>query len=245
MKLYTLFSFFILTSLSCLSQSSILDWNEFQKQHLKNRQDSVTWDKELLQRDIDDSMGNKKGKPFPHGAFPVPKYDLAGYYRYKGAGVAKNFKNYYGKKLVYYWFFANKTEATKEILKEKQNEAFFIIVTLTNFIDTANRTHGSAFILSRNNPDVICEGHFKTLNNDEVDYMAFLTANRDEYAVVNMRLFNLKLGRILLIAPQKDHSLRSLQLAAPLMSSNEVESYLNGLLEQDKVKNFFLNSGNL
>ena len=133
----------------------------------------------------------------------------------------------------------------KEILQEKENEAFFIIVTLTNFIDTINRTHGSAFILSRNNPDVICEGHFKTSNNDEVDYMAFLTANRDEYAVVNMRLFNLKFGRVILIAPQKDHSLRSLQLDAPLMSSNEVGSYLNGLLEQNKVKSFFLDRNNL
>ncbi|MEJ7738838.1 MAG: hypothetical protein WKF97_15545 [Chitinophagaceae bacterium] len=245
MKFYIVFSFFILSSLSCLSQSSIPDWIEFQKQHLKNRQDSATWSKELLQRDIDDSTGNQNGKPFQHGAFPVPKYELAGYFRYKGAGVAGNFKNYYGKKLVYYWFFANKTEATKEILKEKQNEAFFIIVALTNFVDTINRTHSSAFILSRNNPDVICEGYFKTLNNDEVDYMAFLTANRDEYAVVNMRLFNLKFGRIILIAPQKDHSLRSLQLATPLMSSNEVDGYLNGLLEQDKVKSFFLNSGNL
>lgn len=245
MKFCIVSFFFILSSFLCLSQSSIPDWNEFQKQHLKNRQDSATWSKELLQRDIDDSTGNQKGKPFPHGAFPVPKYELAEYFRYKGAGVSGNFKNYYGKKLVCNWFFANKTEATKEILKEKQNEAFFIIVALTNFIDTVNRTHGSAFILSRNNPDVICEGYLKTSNNDEVDYMAFLTANRDEYAVVNMRLFNLKFGRILLIALQKDHSLRSLQLAAPLMSSNEVEGYLNSLLEQDKVKSFFLNSGNL
>ncbi len=75
--------------------------------------------------------------------------------------------------------------------------------------------------------------------------MAFLTANRDEFAVVNMRLFNLKLGRIILIAPQKDHSLRSLQLKAPILSTKELAGYLDKILKQDKVKSFFMDKGNL
>lgn len=229
---------------SSISQGKFWKWNDsFEKRHLKNREDSTTWDRELLQRDIDDSISNSKGKPFPHGAFPVPKYDLAGKFRYGGAGVGGSFRNYFGKKLVCSFFFANATAANQRLLK-KENEVFFIFVMLTDFIDTVNYTHGSAYILSRNNPAVTCEGFYKT-QTDEVDFMAFLTPNRDEFAVVNMRLFNLKFGRIILITPQKDHSLRSLQLKAPVLSNKDARLYLDKVLEKDNVKSFFINKGNI
>jgi len=77
-----------------------------EKQHLKNRQDSTTWD-------IDDSLTNSKGKPFPHAAFPVPKYDLAGKFRYHGACANANFKNYFNKKFVYSFFLQIKQRQTK------------------------------------------------------------------------------------------------------------------------------------
>jgi len=86
----------------------------------------------LLQRDIDDSLTNSKGKPFPHGAFPVPKYDLAGKFRYHEAGANANFKNYFNKKLVYSFFLQIKTAANEVQLKEKENEVFFIFVMLTD-----------------------------------------------------------------------------------------------------------------
>lgn len=118
-------------------------------------------------------------------------------------------------------------------------------MTLTNFVDTINRTHGGSYISSRNNPDVVCEGYFKAQNNDEVDYMAFLTGNREEFAVVNMKLFDLKNGRTILVAPQKDHSLRFLQIPTPIISNTEIQNFITGVLEQEKVKTFFLNKGNL
>lgn len=87
-----------------MSQNAFDDWHKFLKQHLKNQEDTAAWDKNLLQRDIDDSVANKKGKPFPHGAFPVPRYELASNYRYKGAGAGGNYKNYYGTQLICHWF---------------------------------------------------------------------------------------------------------------------------------------------
>lgn len=230
----------------CFSQNVNLRWTDsLETQHLKNRQAATTWDKNLLQRDIDDSLSNSKGRPFPHGAFPVPIYDLAGKFRYRGAGTGGNFRNYFDKKIVYSYFFANKTTASESFLQGKDNEVFFMILMLTDFIDTVNYTHGSAFLSSRNNPDVTCEGSFKTKKGDEIDYMAFLTANRDEFAVVNMRLFNLKFGRIILIAPQKDHSLRSLQITTPILSTKEIPSYVDKTLSQDNIKTFFLDNANL
>ena len=52
-------------------------------------------------------------------------------------------------------------------------------------------------------------------------------------------------ANIILIAPQKDYSLRSLQLTTPILSIEEVESYLDKILEQDNVKSFFMNTGNI
>lgn len=235
--------FFIsLTAYSQNLNSGLSDSLEMQR--IKNRQNSATWDRELMQRDISDSIANPKGRPFPHGAFPVPVYDLAGKFRYSGAGAGGNFKMFHDKILTYSFFFANKTEASKIYLGDMANETFFIFVMLTDYIDTVNYSHGQAYLLSRNNPDVTCEGYFRT-KHDEVDFMAFLTPDRNEYAVVNMRLFNLKFGRVILIAPQKDHSLRSMQLSAPVMSNNEVDSYIDRILEQDDIKEFFLNSGSL
>lgn len=179
-----------------------------------------------------------------HGPFPVPKYDLLGNYRYRGGGVGGRWKNYEGKKIVYNYFVANKTEISQEFLGNKKNEVFYTIISLTDFVDTVNFTHARSHFTSRNNPDFTCEGYYKTKEN-EVDYLAFLTANREQYAIVNMRLFNLKHGRVILIAPQKDGSLRSLQLSSPLLSADEMEAYIDKILKQEKVKEFFTNKANI
>lgn len=119
-----------------------------------------------------------------------------------------------------------------------------MIVMLTDFVDTTNFTHAGGHIISRNNPDYIGQGFFKT-RKDEIDYTAFLTADRNEYAIVNMRLFNLKQGRIILIAPQKDGSLRSLQIKTPILDEKELSEYLDKMLTQENVKQFFRDPGNI
>ena len=244
MKFYLIITF-LFVSISGFSQKTNLVWSEkLEAQHLKNRQDSATWDKELMNRDLSDSLTNPKGKPFPHGAFPVPNYDLVGNFRYKGAGIGGNIKDYKDKKITYTFFFKGKTPATEKLLKGKENEVYFIFVMLTDFIDTVNYTHGSAHFTSRNNPDMVCEGFNKT-KTDEIDYTAFMTANRDEFAIVNLRLFNLKHGRVILIAPQKDRTLRSLQLETPILSSDEVSNYIDKILMQENVKSFFFNKTNI
>lgn len=235
----------LLISISGFSQKRNIVWSGInEKEHLKNRQDSTTWDKELMQRDVEDSLYNCQGRPFPHGAFPVPKYDLVGKFRYKGAGIGGNVVEYHDKKIAYTFFSKGKTITTENILKDKEDEVYFTFVILTDFVDTVKYSHTSAYFTSRNNPDVVCEGFYKT-KTEEIDYTAFITANRDEFAIVNMRLFNLKSGRIILIAPQKDRTLRSLQLDPPIMSSGEISNYIKEILKQNNVKAFFDNKDNI
>lgn len=223
-------------------------WNtDKELQHLKNREDSTTWDKEMLAKDLDRVKVTGIDIPVNIGAFPVPEYKLLGENMFKGVGLAGNMVEgirLEDKRLLYAHFSANKNAITEPYIGEQPNEVFFTIVVLTDFIDTINYTHAKPHIISRNNPDYIGQGFFKT-QNDRIDYLAFLTADRNEYAIVNMRLFNLKHGRTVLIAPQKNGTIRSMQIKSPLLSREEIDEYLKSLVEETKVKAFFLSPGNI
>jgi len=244
---YLFLTVLIFNTVTVFAQKDTTAWNsKSEEKHLKNRQDSSTWDAELLRRDIE-SNKDRAGKPIRYGAFPVPKYELLGKESFKGVGNGGNFTgiNLNGKKLLYSYFLVNKNTLTQKYIGDnKANEVFFIIVTLTDFIDTVSYTHAGVQVISRNNPDYIGQGFFKT-KNDEIDYTAFLTADRNEYAIVNMRLFNLKQGRIILIAPQKDGSLRSMQIKAPILDDKELGNYIDKTIMQEDVKQFFCDTNNI
>lgn len=80
---FILFAFFVTF---CKAQEVISEWTEkSEKLHLQNRQDTATWDAELLRRDIE-SNKERIAKPIRYGAFPVPKYELLGKDSFKGIG---------------------------------------------------------------------------------------------------------------------------------------------------------------
>lgn len=245
-KKYLILIGIIFSSTFCFAQNETTVWNKkLEEKHLQNRQDTTTWDEELLQIDIEANK-RRTNLPIRKGAFPVPKYELLGKESFKGVGNGGNFTgiNLNGKKILYSYFLVNKNALTQQYIGEKANEVFFTIVTLTDFVDTTNFTHAGVHISSRNNPDYIGQGFFKT-QKDEIDYTAFLTADRNEYAIVNMRLFNLKQGRIILIAPQKDGSLRSMQIKTPTLDDKELNNYIDEVLKQENVKQFFSDTNNI
>ena len=217
-----------------------------EKQHLKYRQVPNTWAWDLLKRDLDDNSKGGSTTPIRFGAFPVPKYELLGKESFKGIGAAGNLSGiaYDGKTIVYAHFYAKKNAINKPFIGDKPDEVFFTIVVLTDFVDAVNFTHVSVHMISRNNPDYIAGGFFKT-KKDEIDFTAFITASRDEFAIVNMRLFNLKYGRTILIAPQKDGSLRSMQLTSPILSAMEIKNYIDKILKEQDVNKFFTNKENI
>lgn len=232
------------------NQSVIINnWSEEkEKQHLSNRQDSSTWDYEMLDVDIR-SNKERSSKPFNFGAFPVPKYSLLGENIFKGIGVGSTHRKVENSDNNVYctFFFVNNNELIKQYIpKGKENEIFFVIMVLSDVkMDTINYSHSRNHMISRNNPDYIGQGFVETKNGD-IDYMAFLTADRNEYAIVNMRLFNLKHGRIVVIAPQKDTSIRSLQLKSEqTLSTDDIENYIDEIIKQKTVINFLSNKGNI
>lgn len=227
-------------------------WSETKKAaFLTNREDPATWDMELFKTDQEyTALGLGKNLPITNGIFPVSKYDLVGKGSFKGVGNygalgGEGYEKKIGDKTILYnSFFIKESPVNTSFVEGKEDEVFFQLVVLTDFVDTVNYSHHRGEVISRNHPDYIGEGRFKTQQGN-IDYVAFLAANRTSYALVNMRLFDLKEGKTILIAPQQDGSLRSMQVKSPLLSSQEIDAYTNKLLKDASVIAFFTQSENI
>ncbi len=218
-------------------------------QHLSDRNDSTTWDMEMFKRDLN-GLPEKESGPFTAGIFPEPKYNLIGKESFDGVGSfgitgsGKNYKKIKDKKILYNSFYVKENSLNRKRLEGKPDEIFFQILVLTDSIDVKGFTHMGNQITSRNHPDYMGQGYYYTKNN-RIDYSAFITIHRNSFAIVNSRLFNLEYGKTILIAPQKDGSLRSLQLNSPKMSSSEVDDYTDELLASKLVTDFFTSNKNI
>lgn len=243
-SLFTLSSVF-----SCEAQEkgkvTEFEWNlEKEMIHNKNRGDSTKWSAKNWEADGQNIT--PAGEPMINGVFPVPDYNLADS-TFNGLGNAGEWKGFdlKDKKIIYHSLFVNKFNGNKEFIPNKPNEVFFTIATLTDTIDISRFTHTNVSVSSRNHPHYIGQGFVKTKNN-QIDFVGFITADRNAYALVNMRLFDLRIGRIILIAPKKDKTFRSMQLDAPIMSADEMDEYIQGLFMNNKeVTNFFTAPGNI
>lgn len=166
---------------------------------------------------------------------------------FNGLGNSGDWKGFQlqSKKIIFHSLYVNKNNVNKKFIPDKQNEVFFTIAVLIDSIDTKNYTHTDVSISSRNHPHYVGEGFIRTKSN-RIDFISFLSADRNAYAIVNMRLFDLRIGRIILIAPKKDGTLRSLQLESPIMSSDEMDEYIKNLLSNDRsIIDFFTKSDNI
>ena len=211
--------------------------NQKREQYLNNRNDSTTWDNEMLNNDKQ-LIGVGELGPFELGVFPVPKYELLGNDSFKGLGNTNEDFKVGNKIVVMNSFFVAKNEVNKERLGDKDNEVFFQLLALTDTLDTENFNLNKSIAISRNHPDYVAQGFIKTKSNT-VDYFAFDTAEGESYAIINTRLFNLNFGKTILIAPQKDGTFRSLQVKSPVLTSETIIEYTESVLQEDKVLKLF------
>lgn len=214
-----------------------------------NRQDSTKWDLKMLSNDLK-AINPSSDFPFNTSPFPTPDYDLMGKGSFKGLG---NFSYSGGKDnelilgnktILFNSFYVKKSVVNENYIGSNKDEVFFEIILLTDFIDTINYAHLSSEVISRNHPHYIGQGFYKT-KSIQIDYCSFITANRNAYAIINTRLFDLTQGRIILVAPQKNGSIRTVQLKSPLLSSDSIEEYTKKLLTNDAIIAFFTYPGNI
>ncbi|OWK46951.1 hypothetical protein [Fimbriiglobus ruber] len=214
-----------------------------EKEQVKRREDPTAWDKEMLEQDKVLSKVLSKGpgsRPFAFGTFPVPQYDLVGKGSCGGNGnlfAEHPWRDHY---VLSNTFFVGRSPVNEKFVGDRKDEVFFHILVLAD--KKLDGSNVASNISSRNHPHYIGQGQFKT-SRSEVYYVAFQTADRNAYAVVNMRLFDLRAGRVVIITPQKDGTLRSMQVEAPTLSSAEVKDFDAKLLKEPGVIKFLDSTG--
>lgn len=244
LKLIYILSLVLLISCNAQEKNNGFEWNvQKERIHNANRSDSTKISKKNWI--VDTANIDLTSKPMVEGVFPVPNYDLSDS-TFVGLGNSGDWKGIKlkDKLIIHHSFFVSKSNVNQNFISEKSNEVFFTLLGLTDSVDIKKFTHTNINVTSRNHPHYTGQGFIKTKSN-EIDFTAFITADRNEYAIVNMRLFDLRIGRIILIAPQKDGTFRSLQLDSPILSSDEMKIHVEELMENEKVIDFFTRSGNI
>lgn len=210
-------SFLLLITFFCTGARAQTLSPELRRQVLAEREDSTTWDLEMLAEDRQIVPYLDMIKPLTGGAFPVPEYDRLGAGSFRGLysiGDRYTGQMVNGKRVVYENYGATASPVNRAWTGDSIDRVFFTIITVTDTVDTEEYSTSFSYVGSRNHPDVVAEGFIASKHN-RLDYVAFKTAEGGGYAIVNMRLFNLSDGDVIVVAPQKDGSLRSRQLKVP------------------------------
>ncbi|MDE6484572.1 MAG: hypothetical protein K2L14_04185 [Duncaniella sp.] len=221
------------------SEDSISQWTpEWQNQYISDRENPAKWDSIHYRDDLHAEVNHT---PMKRGVFPVPNYDL-----YAGTFdgiVAASFDIDLpsGQRVACMVSGNHKTSLNESFLGDNDVDFYFILAVVTDMPrDTV--TYDDTYIdgISRNHPDVISEGYVRISQTDRVDFISFRAANNDAYAIVNMRLFNLNFGNLIVIVPQQDGSLRSMQIKPDeLITFPTLRKYITTLFtENEKVSKF-------
>jgi hypothetical protein len=249
MKFYFLYFFFLLCSVSLLAQSpTTTQWSEEMRLiQLRNLDDPALWDMERMQGDI--SPVNQFD-PIRKGAFPVPPYDSLLVRSYPGGGgqsthpipSVPEYRLQVGdKEVMYTSFFIGDGPFYQS--KQGKGNVFFTVITVVDTLTAENFALGSSHFLSRNHPDYGGEGSYITKNN-KVEFVAFITPDKGAFAIVNMRLFHLEYGNIIVVTPQKDGSFRSLQIKGKERGEEENYDYIKeDILKRPEVIKFLTAEG--
>lgn len=227
--------FFLLLSFALGSCALINDGNlSYHEELEKYRRDQATWDTAMFALDLNFNQ-NRTTSPMTVGTFPTPDYNCLDKNSFHGVGTYYNDLSWNNTHILHSTFYYKSKQDSQTI-----EHPFFTIATICDKIDTVEYSHVQNEIISRNHPDYIGQGRMKSMNKN-IDYMAFHTKDQDQYAIVNMRLFNLSIGNLILIKPMPDGSLRSMQLNPEFHSLDEIDAFFNpSNLSQEVI--LFLNS---
>jgi hypothetical protein len=219
------------------SQVEYQEWNLAQeRQQVHRREAPTTWDREILEADKELSK-ELHARPFAFGVFPVPRYELVGTRSFRGAGNKRVELTWRDRFLLGNAFFVSRSPVNEKFIGDRADEVFFQILVLSNEKVKADGSNAFSQVLSRNHPHIIGQGQFKT-GTSVIDYVAFQTADRNAYAIVNLRLFDLRAGRVVIVAGHQDGTLRSMQVETPVLASADLTAFDAKLLKNPQVVKF-------
>lgn len=229
---------------SCIwSQTPTVETNEKNTYWTKEKReayglrnvDSTKWNMKMLEVDLDGNTAHKWPTKPAISNFPSPVA------KYKSPGGTLKFTklNIENKHIHGYSIGWAKGDFNAHLFQKNQDPVriYFNILIL---MDDPKEELRAAQIVSRNHPHYLATGSQKT-KIGKVDWAQMALADDSNYAIVSQRIFDLNYGRTILVAPQKDGSLRFLQLSS-VDSFKDLNAFLVDEVAPDqKVIDFFLN----
>lgn len=196
------------------------------------------WDVETLEMEVSYVEAlQSMDLPLMFSPFPTPHYESP------GNGNSRLDFELKGKKIVGHTVSLAKGEHS-EYLFTSTNEEMINYFTILALSDSGEGENPVAAI-SRNHPNYVAQGSLNTETNSRVDWVAIQLADGNAYAIVNSRLFDLRVGRVIFAAPQKDGSLRFYQTENPAMDEGQLQNYLAELANDKKATDFFTKEANI
>ena len=203
--------------------------------------DESKWDTKILESELSyvDNEPWLTQPPIEHLTFPVAKYG-PGFQGYGTKEIAMEIED----KIIKGGTFAvatNQYSIEPKYDPNRSNIIFFNILVLTDKPESEN---SALNVSSRNYPHHTCQGTRKT-SIGNVDWVAMHLATGTKFALVSTKYFNLEFGQTILVAPQKDGSLRFKQIKLPSISMDEINDEISNLSERADIRAFFLNEKNI
>jgi hypothetical protein len=196
------------------------------------------WDTKTLKMEVD-NLTKEAPADFPlyRSPFPTPKYSSPG----NGNGSIET--KIGGKRIIGHNVIIGKGEHSEHLFTNPDDKfvSYFTVLTIAD----GEKTENPVSATSRNHPHYLSQGSLNTSTKSRVDWVAVQSADKSAYAIINERLFDLRAGRIILVAPQKDGSIRFYQTDAPPLNSAERDKYVENLKSDKKANDFFADQGNI
>lgn len=199
-----------------LSQNKEWNLNQLQKKNIKHL-DSINWNVKLFNQDKTTYKQYKeyfKGLPLTISAFPVADYEYA--------VASESFKltldsiSYKGINIGYF-----KDENSEEVTYE---------LTLV-FLSNQAESNENSFVQSRNYPYLTAEGTFTEFNT-KYDWVFTKSPDGFSFIMLNMKLFDLRFGKTILVIPQKDGSFYYNQINLERNTFKEISMFEDSLLTE-------------
>lgn len=238
MKRYIRIFFLIFLPFSVFSQelktSATFTWTiEDAKQQAQKYNE--LWNSEMSENEIN-LLEDRSFPVFP-SSFPTPEYDTT------GNGITGAEFKISGKNVLSRSAFVKRGKHSEFLFRDENGKeaVYFTILTIHDGVESPNPSGAS----SRNHPNYFAQGSFNTTTKSTVDWVVIQAADGNAFAIVNERIFDLRVGRVILAAPQIDGSIRFFQTEAKPMNIEELNSYLKDLVAQENIINFFSKEGNI
>ncbi len=196
------------------------------------------WETKTLKKEVESlTEYPRPDLPLYDSPFPTPEYVSPG----NGIGPVET--EISGKTIKGQSAIIAKGKHSEHLFGQKDDKyvSYFTILTISDGKDSETPSNAS----SRNHPNYLSEGSLNISTKSRVDWVAIQLADGNAYAIVNGRIFDLRVGRLILVAPQKDGSIRFYQTDAEPMNSEERENFIKKLRTEKKIIEFFKDDNNI